>query len=549
MKIALAQLNYLIGDFEGNSNKISEALNQSRQAGAELVVFAELAITGYPPRDFLEFDDFILKAEAAMHKIAAECNGIAALIGAPSRNHSGKGKPLFNSAWFLNKGKVQHLTHKSLLPNYDVFDEYRYFEPSAEFSIVEYKGKKLAITICEDIWNVGENPLYNRFPLEELISYSPDLIINIAASPFHYNQSLVRKQVLRNNALKYKLPVVYVNHVGAQTELIFDGDSAICDDGGNIRESLPMFGEDIRVVDVDASFYDANPAAEVKIPETGTDISLIHDALVLGIRDYFGKLGFSKAILGLSGGIDSAVTMALAAEALGPENVRGILLPSEFSSDHSVNDARQLALNLGSPYDVISIEKAYTAFESSLEPFFKNIPFGLAEENLQARARAVILMAMSNKFGYILLNTSNKSEAAVGYGTLYGDMCGGISVLGDVYKTDVFRLARYINRNSEIIPENTILKPPSAELRPGQMDSDSLPEYDLLDRLLYQYIEQRKGPRELEAMGFDNELVKRVLRMVNTNEWKRYQTPPILRISPKAFGTGRRMPIVGRYLS
>lgn len=548
MKVALAQLNYHIGDFAGNTEKIIRAIRQSAQTGAELVVFAELAMTGYPPRDFLEFDDFITKTEEAIHTIAAGCNGIAAIIGGPSRNLTGKGKPLFNTAWFLNDGKVQNLTHKSLLPNYDVFDEYRYFEPSADFGVIHLHGKKLAITICEDIWNINEIPMYDRIPLDEIIRESPDLIINIAASPFHYNQGLIRRQVLRENALKYKLPVVYVNHVGAQTELIFDGASMVCDDGGNIRKSLKIFDEELCLVDIDDSFYGAKPADEIVVPETVSDISLVHDALVTGIRDYFGKMGFSKAILGLSGGIDSAVTMALAAKALGPENVRGILLPSEFSSDHSIGDARRLALNLGCPHDLISIREAYSALEHSLDPFFSGLPFGLAEENLQARVRAVLLMAMSNKFGYILLNTSNKSEAAVGYGTLYGDMCGGLSVLGDVYKTDVYKLAAYINRENEVIPVNTIVKPPSAELRPGQKDSDSLPEYELLDRLLYQYIEKRRGPRELEEMGFDPALVSRVLRMVNSNEWKRYQTPPILRVSPKAFGMGRRMPIVGKYL-
>jgi NAD+ synthase (glutamine-hydrolysing) len=548
MKIALAQLNYITGDFSGNTKKIIEVIRKSIEAKAGLVVFAELAITGYPARDFLEFEDFILKSEAAVKLIAAECKGIAAIVGGPSRNLTGRGKPLFNTAWFLSDGEIKQLTHKSLLPNYDVFDEYRYFEPATDYRVVEYKGAKLAVTICEDIWNTGEIPLYNRFPLDELVLQQPDLVINIAASPFNYHQALIRKQVLRENALKYKLPIVYVNHVGAQTELIFDGGSMACDDGGNVRDALAFFEEDYRMVDVDATWHGASAAPLITIPDTVKNISVVHDALVLGIRDYFGKLGFKKAILGLSGGIDSAVTMVLAAEALGHENVRGILLPSEFSSEHSIDDARQLAINLGCPNDVISIADAYNAFEQSLEPFFKDLPFGLAEENLQARTRAVILMAMSNKFGYILLNTSNKSEAAVGYGTLYGDMCGGLSVLGDVYKTEVYQLAAYINREREIIPENSISKPPSAELRPGQKDSDSLPDYGLLDRLLYQYIEKRKGPRELEEMGFESALVARVLRMVNTNEWKRYQTPPILRVSPKAFGMGRRMPIVGKYL-
>jgi NAD+ synthase (glutamine-hydrolysing) len=547
MKIALAQYNYVIGDFEKNVSIIIQAIREAKVLNAELVVFAELALTAYPPRDFLEFDDFILQAEAAMYKIADECKGIAAIVGAPSRNKTGRGKPLYNSAWLLNEGKVNQIVHKSLLPNYDVFDEYRYFEPSNEFDVIELNNKRIALTICEDIWNIDEVPLYNQFPLDQLAPLHPDIIINIAASPFHYNQDLLRRKVLRETAIKYGLPVVYVNHVGAQTELIFDGGSMACDDGGNVRESLPAFSESLKVVEIDDSWYGTLPADIIGIEEEKRDITLIHDALVLGIRDYFSKTGFSKAILGLSGGIDSAVTMVLAAEALGPENVRGVLLPSEFSSAHSIDDARVLAINLGSPYDLISIEGAFKSFESALEPLFKGLPFGLTEENLQARARAVILMAMSNKFGYILLNTSNKSEAAVGYGTLYGDMCGGISVLGDVYKTDVYRLANYINRHQEIIPENSITKPPSAELRPGQKDSDSLPEYDVLDKLLFQYIEKRKGPRDLISSGFEPSLVNRVLKMVNNNEWKRHQAPPILRVSPKAFGMGRLMPIVGKY--
>ncbi|KAF0204689.1 MAG: hypothetical protein FD170_114 [Bacteroidetes bacterium] len=548
MKIALAQYNYVIGDFEHNSNVIRLAIKNAKSAGAELVVFAELALTGYPPRDFLEFDDFIQKSDAAMQNIAADCEGIAAIVGAPSRNLTGGGKPLFNSAWFLSNGKVTKLFHKSLLPNYDVFDEYRYFEPAIDFDVVDLNGKKLAVTVCEDIWNVDEIPMYKRFPLDEVKDLNPEIIINISASPFHYNQGKLRRNVLRETALKYGLPVIYVNHVGAQTELIFDGDSMACDSGGNIRENLPLFAEALKIIEIDQSWYNNNPVEAIDIDDELRDIALIHDALVMGIRDYFGKMGFKKAILGLSGGIDSAVTLALAAKALGHNNVRGVMLPSGFSSQHSIDDARALAENLNCPHDLIPIADAFKAFESTLDPLFAGLPFGLTEENLQARTRAVILMAMSNKFGYILLNTSNKSEAAVGYGTLYGDMCGGISVLGDVYKTDVFRLARYINREREIIPINSITKPPSAELRPDQKDSDSLPEYDILDKILFQYIEKRKSPREIEALGYDVVLVKRVLSMVNSNEWKRYQTPPILRVSPKAFGMGRRMPIVGKYI-
>ena len=470
-------------------------------------------------------------------------------MGSPTRREEIKGKDLHNSALFLSDGRVTAMAHKSLLPNYDVFDEYRYFEPYREFSVIEYHGKRIALTICEDIWDIGEDPLYTVSPMDELMKQSPDLMINIAASPFHYDQARDRKEVMLANVRKYGLPLFYVNHVGAQTELLFDGGSLVASPPGFILDELDYFVEDLRVYDLE-EVSRARPlpgSSPLGLMKEKTE--LIHDALVMGIRNYFNKLGFEKAILGLSGGIDSAVTMVLAARALGPGNVRAVLLPSAFSSEHSVNDALALAGNLGSPFDIISIEHAFDSVDESLKPVFGDLPFDLTEENVQARLRGLILMAMSNKFGYILLNTSNKSEAAVGYGTLYGDMNGGISVLGDVYKTEVYRLAEYINRGGEIIPVNSITKPPSAELRPGQKDSDSLPEYDMLDELLYQYIEKRKGPKELVAMGFEKAMVDRVLRLVNTSEYKRYQTPPMLRVSPKAFGMGRRMPIVAKYLS
>jgi len=544
MKIALAQVNYLIGDFEGNTRKIIECIRKARLQKADLVVFSELSVCGYPPRDFLEFDDFILRSNKQIDIIASECKDIAAIVGAPSVNTAPKGKPLFNSAYFLEDGKVKAIVNKTLLPNYDIFDEYRYFEPNRSFNIVEFQGLKIALTICEDIWNVSDDPLYIISPMDELAPLKPDLMINISASPFNYNQLAERNVILERNTQKYNIPLVYVNHVGAQTELLFDGGSVVVDANGTIREQCLFFEEDFRIVDLSQleTLSKVNSVAE------SNKIELIHDALVMGIRDYFKKLNFSKAILGLSGGIDSAVTLALAAQALGKDNVRPVLLPSRYSSDHSITDAIALAENIGCRYDQISIDKAFAAFEESLEPVFENIPFGLAEENIQARTRAVLLMGMANKLGYILLNTSNKSEAAVGYGTLYGDMCGGISVLGDVYKTDVFGLAHYINRHMEIIPMNSIIKPPSAELRPDQKDSDSLPDYDLLDQILFLYIEKRKGPSDIVKAGFDEAVVNRVLRMVNSNEWKRQQTPPILRVSHKAFGSGRRMPIVARYL-
>ncbi len=542
MKIGLAQLNIHVGNFKANTEKIISALHTAEAQGAELVVYSELSICGYPSRDFLEFDDYITKCKEAIIEIAAHTSQTAVLIGAPQRNPNPEGKDLFNSAWFLYQGRVQHITHKTLLPTYDVFDECRYFEANTTFELVEFKGKKLAITICEDIWNVGnDNPLYTTCPMDELVKLKPDIMLNLSASPFSYQQHSERMNVIRANCLRYNLPMIYVNQVGAQTELIFDGGSVAVDQKGDIIKQLKFFEEEISIADTDVS----HPPPVIHPP---SPISLIHDALVLGIRDYFAKLGFKKAVLGLSGGIDSALVLCLAVEALGRDNVLSVLLPSAFSSGHSVEDSLQLVKNLGSPHEIISIEAPFQSYLDTLKPFFKELPFNVAEENLQARVRGTLLMAMSNKFGYILLNTTNKSEAAVGYGTLYGDMCGGLAVIGDVYKTQVYELSRYINRNAEVIPFNIITKAPSAELRPGQKDSDSLPDYDILDQVLYQYIEKRQGPKELVQMGFDKPLVDRILRMVNMNEWKRFQAPPILRVSPKAFGMGRRMPIEGKYL-
>ncbi len=542
MKIALSQLNYLIGDFEGNKSKIIRDIERAKSEGADLVVFAELAISGYPPRDFLEFEDFVRKCNKAVEDIAAHTNGVGAIIGLPTFNPDDRGKALRNSAAFLYDGKVESMFHKALLPTYDIFDEYRYFEPNRVFQPLEFKGKKIAVTICEDIWDVEGDYQYVISPLEELRGYQPDFIINIAASPFHYNQPVTRKRILRANVKKYDLPIVYVNHVGAQTELLFDGNSQVLDENGETLQELKYFEEDFALVNMDKKEL-RHP---LPLPEK---IAAIEEGLIMGVKNYFEKLGLKKAILGLSGGIDSAVTAVIAAKALGKENVYGVLLPSKFSSDHSVSDAEQLAKNLGIKYETIPVKEVVESFEKTLEKQFEGLPFDIAEENIQARARGVILMALSNKFGHILLNTSNKSEAAVGYGTLYGDMNGGLSVIGDVYKTDVFALARYMNKEMEVIPENIITKPPSAELRPDQKDSDSLPDYEILDDILTLYIEQRKGPQAIEAKGYDPALVARVLRMVNLTEYKRHQTPPILRVSPKAFGMGRRMPIVAKYLA
>ncbi|MES2725755.1 MAG: NAD+ synthase [Bacteroidota bacterium] len=547
MKISIAQLNYHIGNFESNKNKMIAAIQQAKAEQADLVVFSELSMCGYPPRDFLEFNDFIKLNNEAINEIALHCtNGIAAIVGSPTINPETQGKDLFNSALFLHEGKIAQTISKTLLPNYDVFDEYRYFEPNRHFEVVHYKGKKLAITICEDLWNLNGNPMYIQCPMDELIKQAPDCIINIAASPFSKSQKQTRFEVLQTNAIKYKLPLVYVNHIGAQTQLIFDGGSCVLNAKGELVQQLKYFEEDscsIILDDIPTQKTIANT-----LPTKGIDYANIEAALVLGIKEYFHKQGFAKAILGLSGGVDSALVVYLAAKALGAENVLAVMLPSQYSSDHSVSDSQQLVKNLGVQSDLISIENTFEALQQSLSKQFANTEFSIAEENMQSRSRAVILMAIANKFGYILLNTSNKSELAVGYGTLYGDMCGGLSVIGDLYKTEVYGLCEFINSQKEIIPANILSKAPSAELRPNQKDSDSLPDYEVLDAILFHYIEQRKGPDEIIVLGFEEALVKRTLKMVNTNEWKRLQAPPVLRVSAKAFGPGRRMPLVAKYL-
>ena len=523
---------------------MQEALDSAMSQGADLIIFSELAICGYPPRDLLEFEDFIDQCYEALNELASQCHGISAIVGAPARNNAEAGKNLFNAAYLIENGVVIDEVHKSLLPNYDIFDEYRYFEPDRNVKCIEVKGYKIALTICEDLWNVVD-PLYTFSPMDKLMEEKPDLMINIAASPFDYGQQEKREEVLKLNCEKHGLPLIYINHVGAQTELIFDGNSLFKNKDGQTVHQLASFEEELGICVFDNGDISLEDGEIKKEP---TKISKINDALVLGIQDYFRKLGFTKAILGLSGGIDSAVTLALAVEALGPENVHSLLMPSMYSSNHSIDDSVKLCENLGTSFDIVRISSAYNQLEEDLLPIFQGKEFDVTEENLQARLRGVILMAYSNKHGNILLNTSNKSEAAVGYGTLYGDMNGGLSVLGDVYKTEVFELAEYMNRKSEVIPRNIITKPPSAELRPDQKDSDSLPDYVILDKILHLYIEQRLGPNEIVSEGFDEALVTKVLRLVNMNEYKRFQTPPILRVSPKAFGMGRRMPIVGKYL-
>lgn len=559
MNIFLAQQNYIIGDFKYNTRKIIGAIREAKKQGGDLVVFSELCVCGYPPRDFLEFDDFIQECLEAVDKIRKEADSIAVLIGAPSRNPKIEGKDLFNSAYFLFEREIKQVVHKALLPNYDIFDEYRYFEPAREFKCIDFKGKRLAVTICEDIWDLVEDPLYRCAPMEMLMEQQPDIMINLSASPFDYTHADDRLAVVKKNVLRYGIPMLYCNAVGSQTEIVFDGGSLMVDAQANLTRGLPFFEEALAGIKwkPDNSFEGDPVKTASALPDEAADperlepelhIGQIHDALVMGIRQYFSKMGFHKAVVASSGGIDSAVVLALACRALEAGQVRALLLPSAFSSDHSVNDAMQLSKNLGNPYDILPIKNIFETVGDTLSPLFKDMPFNVAEENIQARVRGLLAMAVSNKFGNILLNTSNKSELAVGYGTLYGDMAGGLGVLGDVYKMQVYALARYINRDAEIIPGSVLTKAPSAELRPGQQDSDSLPDYAVLDAVLYQYIERRKGPKEIVEQGFERELVNRILQMVNRNEYKRGQFCPIIRVSPKSFGIGRRMPIVGKYL-
>lgn len=552
MKVALAQLSYIPGDIAGNRDKITDAIEVARRQGADLAVFSEMAVTGYPPLDLLHRADIISSAMTAVQEIAARCNGIAAIVGGPSPNTGLYGKSLHNSAFFLNDGQIKAVVNKALLPTYDIFDEDRYFQPGNVFQTVEFKGIRIAVTICEDVWD--EQPfgdrglwrLYSVTPLDELMKERPSLIINIAANPFSHNRIKVREEVFIRNAREYRLPFISVNQTGGYTDLIFDGSSVLIDDQGNVLEKLGFCREEVRTVEIPAPGYDPKSySCPPPLPEDMT--GYIHRALVTGIRDFFAKSGMKKAIVGLSGGIDSAVVTALAAEALGPENTMALLMPSAYSSEHSVSDSVSMAENLGVPYRIVSIEEARQAVGKTLEPFFAGMAPDVTEENIQSRLRALFLMAFANKFGKMLLNTSNKSEAATGYGTLYGDMAGGLSVIGDVYKTEVYRLAAEINSHGNIIPPAIISKPPSAELKPDQLDTDSLPPYSILDPVLYRYIDLEWPAERIIAEGYDPALVEKVLKLVRTSEFKRKQTPPILRISARAFGSGRRIPIISHY--
>lgn len=528
MKIALCQINYVVGAIEENCMNAVENIKKAKKKGADIVVFPEMALTGYPPKDLLLKKGFVRKNIEMLDRIKEASAGIYVIIGCVDSS----GGKLFNSAKVISEGKVIHSYNKIELPNYDIFDEKRYFTPGGEASVFSVKGIKVGVNICEDIW------------FETVIKAQAEagagLIINISASPFYAGKHLVRQEMLSERARKNKVKLLYLNHVGAQDDLIFEGRSYIIDSHGDIIHMMKAFSEDFFVLkgfSPKSVIEDINPVKDIR------------DALVLGVRDYFRKNGFKKAIVGLSGGIDSALTCAIAVEALGKENVKGISMPSRFSSKGSLDDAEQLARNLGIAYAVVPINTVYEGYLSTLKEEFRGTPFGLAEENIQARIRGNILMAISNKHGYLVLSTGNKSELSVGYATLYGDMAGGLAVISDLLKTKVYEVSRYINEEAgrDIIPPSTIQKEPSAELRENQKDSDSLPEYSILDPIVERYVERVLDAEDIVNDGFDRELVGKVISMIDRNEYKRMQAVLGLRITPIAFGFGRRMPITNRW--
>lgn len=539
MTVAIAQINTRVGDLKNNSAKILEYIQKARQSGADLVVFPELTICGYPPEDLVEKKAFVKKNVDTLNSLVPYTAGIGVLCGFAQPNESTEGHPVFNAAALIDDGKITGIQHKSLLPNYDVFDEMRHFEPAKEKRVFSFRGMKLGIGICEDSWNdkdFWKQRLYHTDPIEDLIRQGADLLLNISASPFHVNKNLLRLNMFRSIAQKYRKPCIFANLVGGNDSLIFDGSSFAMRSDGSILTQAAPFSEDLKIVDMNNGLPASNSW-------NMTEEEQILDALVLGLSDYLRKCAFKKAIIGLSGGIDSALVAAIAARSLGKENLIGVLMPSRYSSRHSVNDARALAENLGIEYRIIPIEPMYQSFLESLKPQFNGLPEDITEENIQARIRGNILMALSNKLHAMVLSTGNKSELAVGYCTIYGDMCGGLAVISDVPKTMVYRLARWINRSNEIIPENTILKAPSAELRPNQTDQDSLPPYEVLDGILKAYIEDLKEEEEIVSLGYDPYVVKKVLKLVDMNEYKRRQAAPGLRVTTKAFGFGRRSPI------
>ncbi len=547
MRIGLAQLNPTVGDLAANRQAIIAAYKELVSAGAELVVFPELAVCGYPPRDLLFKSRFAPDIAKSLSEIASITGTVPAIVGTVSPAAKSAGRPFINAAAWCRNGRVEQLAAKCLLPTYDVFDEDRYFEPSDAPTVFLLNGKRIGVTICEDLWNdadPAERPRYRIDPVRLLAEQGVDLMVNLSASPWHTNKSAIRDQLVTTAAKLLGAPVVYCNTVGGNDELVFDGRSIAANAAGEINARLPSFETCIQIIDT------AAPALPLDMGDDNE--SLLEDirkALVLGLRDYAHKSGFKRALIALSGGIDSAVVAAIAVEAFGPENVTGISLPSAISSQHSRDDARILAKNLGIAFDTIAIADAVASTEAALAPIFAGRERDVAEENLQARLRGVLMMALSNKFGSLLLTTGNKSEIAVGYCTLYGDMCGGLAVISDVFKTQVYALARHINREREIIPVNTIEKPPSAELRPDQKDEDSLPPYDTLDAILNAYVEEGLSRAEIAGLGFDLSVVEDMCRKVDLNEYKRKQAAPGLKITPLAFGVGRRIPIVQRYVN
>jgi len=551
MKIALAQINPTVGDVVGNSEKIIARIEEARSLGVSLVVFPELAVSGYPPRDLLLKPRFVRANVEAVQRIAQACTEVAALVGFVEPSSERFGRRLRNAAAYCRDGKVEHVRYKCLLPTYDVFDEQRYFEPGPEVALIEHEGAAIGVSICEDLWNdeqlIGRR-LYPRDPIGQMAAAGAKLLVNMSASPFERGKHAFRVKLFGKQAERHGLPILVANQVGGNDELVFDGASTAIDARGDLVAQAKAFEEDLLVVDVDVSGQGVSlPPGRVEPYPQG--IAGIHDALVLGTRDYVRKCGFKKVVLGLSGGIDSAVTAAIAVAALGPDAVTGIAMPSRYSSDHSQSDAEVLARRLGITFKSIPIEPMHQAFEVHLQPHFEGRPLDITEENLQARVRGVLLMALSNKFGSLLLTTGNKSELAVGYCTLYGDMCGGLAVISDVPKTSVYALARYINERggAEMIPASTITKVPSAELRPDQTDQDSLPSYDVLDAILERYVTDENSMDEMVAAGLDADAVEKVVRLIDLNEYKRKQAALGLKVTSRAFGVGRRMPIAARF--
>ncbi len=540
MKLALFQIDPVIGDIKGNKEKIINGYRKAVEDKADLVIFPELALLGYPSLDLVEKKEFRDAVNSAAQEIAAQTNSVGLLFGSLTEEDDVVGTNLFNSALLCYDGKIQFIQHKTLIPNYDVFDEMRYFESARDVFVHEFKGEKLGISICEDIWNdkdYWKKRLYSNDPVERLIDKKATFLINISASPYSYGKRLARLEMLSTLTKKDKIGLAYVCNVGAQTDLIFDGASMCFDNGGNLIQLGKNFDEDYILYDTDKKY---EPITKVE----RTFEEEIHDVLIYGIKEYCKKLNFEKVLVGLSGGLDSAIVTYLAVQALGNEYVHVVMLPSKYSSKGSVKDSEKLIANLGISSNKISIQPVVDKTLELLHPIFGNFPEDITEENLQSRTRGLLLMALSNKFKYLLLSTGNKSEMGVGYATLYGDMCGGLAVIADVYKSDLYRVARFINRNEEIIPNEILTKAPSAELRPDQTDQDSLPPYELLDQILRMYLEENKEINEISKVLGDREVVTKVLRMVDLNEFKRKQAAPALRISNKAFGYGRRFPIV-----